>query len=673
MDIIVGYRRIFLLSSITLLGVLLVTGYTAPLFSVGNSDPVNEVPDRALPEFERVPVSGGGSEPAPLGWVDNEFIISYSEPGFEMNASAPDVVVAPDGSMHAVWFELNNTPQDPYYEIHYSKSEAEDRGMVWTGETEDQIISSCAVGKANSGDAQYPSIAVDPNGWLHVIWAESYPDGTYEVHYSRSEDGGLTWTGFDGPGDILVSERTGQDGWWIYPPRIDVSPGGGPDPPVLHAVWSEVSSTGEGTEVHYSRSEDFGNTWSEAMGMGQIISMPGYPDAWDADIAVGGGAGEIVHVVWTQEIELMPGVYAGDVFYARSMDFGRDGTWEMERPISFIMPDSYAYRARIDAWGDFVHVIWDQSEMGPSEVFYSGSMDRGDTWNGEMYDIMVSFPDGNDAWFPVIATTPGGQEAHVTWTEMDNVHGTSEIHYSMSSNPFLPPSFWTGEVEDIVLSLPDGKDAYNVAMDTAFMGGQWRPQIFWEEAIGPSRGNQNTEVHYITNTTFDVPVHLGWNLISVPLVQNNTGISAVLDDSWGDASTTWDMVQFFDRGGGAGQWKTYATFMPASLNTLTDIDHKMGFWINIVALGDGDLTIYGDYTNHTDIPLKAGWNHVGYPAQSSKSVTDSFAGVANFQRADGYSGAAPYKIAQLPGTYMMQPGEGYWILVTADATWTVDW
>lgn len=670
---IVGLHRILVTSFVAMLGLLMLTSCTAPMFSVGDDGAIRETPEKTSPEYTVQPLGDDGTQQVPLGWVDNEFIISFPEPG-EYNATEPDITVAPDGSMHAVWSEMNENPQDPFCEIHYSKSEAEDRGMVWTGETQDQIISSCDVGKGNSGDALSPSLAVDEMGWIHAIWAESYPDSTYEVHYSRSEDGGMTWTGFNGPGDILVSYRSGQNGWWIYPPRIAVSRGNGPDPPVIHAVWSEVSASGEGTEVHYSRSEDLGNTWTGAMGAEEIISMPGMYDAWDPDIAVGGPFGEFLHVVWTQDIEVIPGMWAGEVFYARSMDYGRIGSWEPERPISMVVPDdSYAYRARVDAFGDFVHVIWSQFGMEPSEIYYSGSFDHGDMWTGEMDDWRISFPDGYDAMYPVIATSMGGMDAHVIWTETDNTHGTYEIHYSMSDDPLAPVPYWTGEGQDIVLSHPNGKDAMTPAIDMAYMGGAWRPQIVWHEQLEPSRGNQNTEIFYLPNTTYDVSIHLGWNLISVPLKRNDTSILSVLDDSWGDGATTWDMVQYYDRSGGAGQWKTYASFMPSSLNTLSDIDHRMGFWINIIALGDGELTVHGDYTNNTTISLKVGWNHVGYPAQTSKSVTDSFSGVSAFIRADGYSAPAPYKIAQLPGTYMMQPGEGYWVLVSADATWTVDW
>jgi hypothetical protein len=33
----------------------------------------------------------------------------------------------------------------------------------------------------------------------------------------------------------------------------------------------------------------------------------------------------------------------------------------------------------------------------------------------------------------------------------------------------------------------------------------------------------------------------------------------------------------------------------------------------------------------------------------------------------------PNNLKEVDGTYMMKPGEGYWVQVPFDTTWTVDW
>jgi hypothetical protein len=101
----------------------------------------------------------------------------------------------------------------------------------------------------------------------------------------------------------------------------------------------------------------------------------------------------------------------------------------------------------------------------------------------------------------------------------------------------------------------------------------------------------------------------------------------------------------------------------------------MGFWINITNLGDGNLTVYGDYDVSTNITLLAGWNLVGYPGQTSKNISEAFAAIGGTRDrpVEGFNASNTYKISQLPDAYMMQPGEAYWVHVNADCIWTVDW
>ena len=74
----------------------------------------------------------------------------------------------------------------------------------------------------------------------------------------------------------------------------------------------------------------------------------------------------------------------------------------------------------------------------------------------------------------------------------------------------------------------------------------------------------------------------------------------------------------------------------------------------------------------TNIMLYAGWNLVGYPSLTQKSVSQALLGTG-YDAVDGFNATAPYHLSPLAGSYMMKPGEAYWIKVPADVTWTVDW
>jgi hypothetical protein len=44
----------------------------------------------------------------------------------------------------------------------------------------------------NSGSSQFPVIAVDSSGQVHVAWQDETP-GNFEIYYKKSPDGGTSW------------------------------------------------------------------------------------------------------------------------------------------------------------------------------------------------------------------------------------------------------------------------------------------------------------------------------------------------------------------------------------------------------------------------------------------------------------------------------------------------
>lgn len=163
---------------------------------------------------------------------------------------------------------------------------------------------------------------------------------------------------------------------------------------------------------------------------------------------------------------------------------------------------------------------------------------------------------------------------------------------------------------------------------------------------------------------YDISLESGWNLISVPLIQTDTSISTVLSSIEGK----WDIAQYYDGACTSNPWKTYAAFKPASLNTLWGLNHKIAFWLHTTE--PCKLTICGQASTSTAISLYAGWNLVGYPSLVQKSISAALASTG----CDIVEGSSnPYRTTVLPGSYLMKPGEGYWVHVPADTVWVVDW
>jgi hypothetical protein len=99
----------------------------------------------------------------------------------------------------------------------------------------------------------------------------------------------------------------------------------------------------------------------------------------------------------------------------------------------------------------------------------------------------------------------------------------------------------------------------------------------------------------------------------------------------------------------------------------------MGFWINITSLGDGVLTFTGPEPTQTSINLYSGWNLVGYPTlNDTETIGNAFWGTGA-DRVEINNATAPYRIKEVEPTYIMSPGEGYWVHVVADATWVISW
>ncbi len=157
---------------------------------------------------------------------------------------------------------------------------------------------------------------------------------------------------------------------------------------------------------------------------------------------------------------------------------------------------------------------------------------------------------------------------------------------------------------------------------------------------------------------------IGWNLISIPFEQANISIEQVLSSIDGD----YDRVKYYDSLDFMDPWKTYRP--GASTNDLSNIDREMGVWIHTTQVCT--LMVNGAISSSTAINLNAGWNLVGYPSLTPDTVANALWGTGA-DRVEVCNLSEPYLIKEVSPTYIMQPGEGYWVHVPADTVWIVDW
>ncbi len=164
-------------------------------------------------------------------------------------------------------------------------------------------------------------------------------------------------------------------------------------------------------------------------------------------------------------------------------------------------------------------------------------------------------------------------------------------------------------------------------------------------------------------TAFNIDLVEGWNLISSPLIPDDSDIDVVLADITDNVSTVW----YYDAA--TDEWLSYAPDAPSDL---TDIVDGQGYWIEMTA--DATLTISGvELPAPPDAPptydVYAGWNLIGFKSVVAKTATLYLAGDAfdAFVRLYGYDAAgAVYTTVLIGGN--LQPGQGYWLAVNADGT-----
>jgi parallel beta-helix repeat protein len=162
----------------------------------------------------------------------------------------------------------------------------------------------------------------------------------------------------------------------------------------------------------------------------------------------------------------------------------------------------------------------------------------------------------------------------------------------------------------------------------------------------------------------------GWNLISCPKIQSSNEIEEVLSQLNGSYSA----VQWYNSSDEEDPWKHYTIFKPPKLNDLDSIDHKMGFWIFITNPKGALFDFKGTPpSSNQNIPLKKGWNMVGYPSLSKKYRTQALNNLDFGTHVDAVwaHNAGEQKWEEIGDLNYFILGKGYWIHAIQDCVWEV--
>jgi len=132
---------------------------------------------------------------------------------------APAIAADSNNHLHVVW--QDSSPGN--WEIFYKRST--DGGTIWTTKRLTD----------NADTSSGPHVTVDSNNYLHVTWFDSTP-GNKELYYTRSTNGGVTWT------DKRLTWNPGQS----ESPAITADSDNH-----LHLVWTDDTSGNQ--EIYYRK------------------------------------------------------------------------------------------------------------------------------------------------------------------------------------------------------------------------------------------------------------------------------------------------------------------------------------------------------------------------------------------------------------------------------------
>ena len=224
--------------------------------------------------------------------------------------------------------------------------------------------------------------------------------------------------------------------------------------------------------------------------------------------------------------------------------------------------------------------------------------------------------------------------------------------------------------------LGSGMASYNIYKDTSYIGSVATGTLYYTdsglsasgtlsyivEAVDLA-GNKNNstalDVVFVLGevTEWKISLSEGWNLISLPLIPDNSDIAGVLADVLDDIEIVWSYDE------ATSVWASYAPGTPSGLSEMVDGD---GYWIK--SLDDVTLTLSG--TEMPEPPLMpptydlvAGWNLIGYKAMESMHAEDYLGTIvaADTIRIYGFAEGAYFGVSI--GSDLV-PGLGYWIAMT---------
>ena len=181
------------------------------------------------------------------------------------------------------------------------------------------------------------------------------------------------------------------------------------------------------------------------------------------------------------------------------------------------------------------------------------------------------------------------------------------------------------------------------------------------------------DITYTTPQGYTLHLHSGLNMVSLPTQPDDLSIETVLADISDKLVGVWA----FDAHHPDDPWRVYQPGDPGA--GIQELELSSGYWFEMSA--GASLDLQGVEPESVTIPLRTGWNLVGYPALTGRDAASVVSDVAHavelvwhYRAQDASDPWKRYSPSMPPWTNDLDtfsPGEGYWILVAADCELTI--
>ncbi|MCX6667835.1 MAG: DUF2341 domain-containing protein [Euryarchaeota archaeon] len=339
------------------------------------------------------------------------------------------IVRGSDGTLYAIYrYKLaGGTTTTGWNNIRFAKST--DNGVSWSYVN---ITASTAYAQ------NYPSIAINSTGGLHIVWDGGVSSATALIREIHSSDGGATWTS-----PVTVSGPYTTRAQNVPSIAIDSNDN-------MYVVWYGGNQATANTQIRFSKSTNGGTTWSAPTNITTSIGATYYLQQYPS-IAIDNSNN--LYVVWNGRYS---GASPGSLYHIRFSKSTNGGTtWSAATNISTLTTayDQLNPCIALDN-ANGIRVVWygrAVAAIAQTQIRYTASTNGGTTWSAS-YNISRNI--AYNQQYPSIAVD-NGNNLHVVWQGLHAGSTTkNQIRYSKYTASWSAPSNLT-TTTDYVSNYPN--------------------------------------------------------------------------------------------------------------------------------------------------------------------------------------------------------------------------